>query len=52
MELFNGDFDAPAAPWPTRRIPGTAREAVSSSGWRALASAEADFRSHGERQSI
>jgi hypothetical protein len=52
MELFNGDFDAPTAPWPTRRIPGTAREAVSSTGWRALASAESDFRSHGERQSI
>lgn len=52
MELFNGDFDALTAPWPTRRIPGTAREAVSSTGWRALASAESDFRSHGERQSI
>jgi lipoprotein-anchoring transpeptidase ErfK/SrfK len=52
MELFHGEFDDPVAPWPTRRIPGSARDDLSTSGWRALASAEADFRTRGERRTI
>jgi lipoprotein-anchoring transpeptidase ErfK/SrfK len=52
MELFHGDFDDPTAPWPTRRIPGSAREDLSTVGWHALASAEADFQARGEKQTI
>jgi hypothetical protein len=52
MQLFHGEFDDPTAPWPTRRIPGSAREDLSPSGWRALANAEADFQEHGERRTI
>lgn len=44
MELYNGGFDDPTAPWPTRRLPESARETVSSAGWRALSAAEVDFR--------
>lgn len=50
MELFNGSFDDPAAPWPTRRIPESVRAEISASGWRALASAESDFRARGGRR--
>jgi hypothetical protein len=52
MQLFHGEYDDPTAPWPTRRIPASAREDLSTSGWRALASAEADFRTRGERRTI
>lgn len=52
MDLFNGSFDDPTAPWPTWRLPESARERLSPTGWRALASAESDFRAQGERQTI
>jgi L,D-transpeptidase YbiS len=52
MQLFHGEYDDPTAPWPTRRVPASAREDLSTSGWRALANAEADFQEHGERRTI
>lgn len=52
MQLFNGAFDDPTAPWPTRRLPDSAREELSTGGWHALASAERDFRAHWTGQRI
>jgi hypothetical protein len=44
MELYHGDFDDPAAPWPTRRVPASAVEDDAQAGWNALAQAERQFR--------
>jgi lipoprotein-anchoring transpeptidase ErfK/SrfK len=44
MELYHGDFDDAAAPWPTRRVPAAAVDDDAQPGWNALARAEREFR--------
>jgi hypothetical protein len=44
MELYHGDFDDHAAPWPTRRVPASAVDEDAQPGWQALALAEREFR--------
>lgn len=51
MGLFNGDFEAHSAPWPTRRIPQNLVESQARRGWVALQRAEGEYRAGGERRS-
>jgi hypothetical protein len=44
MTLFNGEFDAAGAPWPTRRIPRDLVPRGGMRGWDALAAAEREHR--------
>lgn len=43
MDLYHGDLDEPAAPWPTRRIPHAAVDESGQAGWAALREAEESF---------
>jgi hypothetical protein len=51
MELFHGSFDDPVAPWPTSRVPQSARDDAARAGWRSLGSAESGFRARLNRKS-
>lgn len=44
MLLHAGDWDAPTAPWPTRRVPRSAVDYQARRGWNALAAAEEAYR--------
>ena len=44
MGLYHGRWDAPLAPWPTRRVPKWRLGPLGQSGWTALAEAEDRFR--------
>ncbi|HET8655422.1 MAG TPA: L,D-transpeptidase [Longimicrobiaceae bacterium] len=48
MNLYNGDFTDPGAPWPTQRIPRSQVDDDAEAGWTVLVAAEQAFRaSHG-----
>lgn len=52
VELYGGEMEGPAVPWPTSRVP---REVVARGGqlgWNALARAEREYRQESGRGSI
>ncbi|HUE97352.1 MAG TPA: L,D-transpeptidase [Longimicrobiaceae bacterium] len=44
LTLYNGEFDSPSAPWPTRRLPASQVTRRGERGWDALLSAEREHR--------
>jgi len=44
MELWHGDLDVAAAPWPTRRLPRERLGPEGQTGWTAIQQAEAAYR--------
>jgi hypothetical protein len=54
MDLYPGELDAAAAPWPSQRVPNWRLGPEGTQGWRALRSAEARYRerSPGERLAV
>jgi lipoprotein-anchoring transpeptidase ErfK/SrfK len=44
LTLYNGGFERPSAPWPSRRIPADVVPSGAERGWNALVSAERERR--------